>query len=87
MGPLALRTTRVTVESLCGLVLGWSVASLALMGLAAPAAVAVVVVGGLLTVLSTRPAVAVSYLVAVLAYAVTLYVVLLLHIDALTRNA
>jgi hypothetical protein len=40
-----------------------------------------------LCVLTVRPAVAAAYAVAVLAYAVTLYVVLLLHIDALTRNA
>jgi hypothetical protein len=87
VGPLALRTTRVTVESLCGLVLGWAVTSLALAELAAPAAVLAVAAGGVLCVLTVRPAVAAAYAVAVLAYAVTLYVVLLLHIDALTRNA
>jgi hypothetical protein len=56
------------------------------MELAAPAAVAVVAVGGVLTVLTVRPAVAVSYFVAVTAYAVTLYVVLLLQVDALQRG-
>jgi hypothetical protein len=83
VGPLALRSTRLAVESLCGLAVGWAVASLALMELAAPAAVAVVAVGGVLSVLTVRPAVAVAYAVSVTAYAVTLYVVLLLRVEAL----
>ena len=86
MGPLAQRSTRLAVETACGLVIGWAVASLALMALAAPAGVVVVAVVGVLTVLSVRPAVAVGYLVAVTAYAGTRYVVLVLHIDALLRN-
>jgi hypothetical protein len=86
VGPLALRTTRLSVECLGGLVVGWAVTSLALRELPAPAAVAVVAVGGVLSVLTVRPAVAVSYLAAVGAYAVTLYVVLLLQVDALLRG-
>jgi hypothetical protein len=87
VGPLALRTTRLAVESLSGVVVGWATAALALMQLTPPAAVAVVAAVGVLSALTARPAVAAGYLASVTAYAISLYAVLLPHIDALTRNA